>query len=73
LKNYPKTKVQFKDNKPLWIKVPRTTINNKTNKEETNRIVFKDSYKLLPLSIRKLIKDLAITTQKLYSLIDSWI
>jgi hypothetical protein len=64
-KNYTKTNVQFKDGKPLSIKVSLTTkdINNKNN---TKIIVFKDSYKIQPLSIRKLIKANDITTQKLY-------
>ena len=64
-KNYSKTKVQFKDGKPLSIKVSLTTKdNNKKNK--TKIIVFKDSYKIQPLSIRNLIKANDITTHKLY-------
>ena len=62
-KYYTKTKVQFKDGKPLSIKVSFTT---KDNNNKTKNIVFKDSYKIQPLSIRKLIKANNITTQKLY-------
>nr|AYE93214.1 DNA polymerase [Termitomyces sp.] len=63
--NYTKTKVQFKDGKPLSIKVSLTTKDNK-NKDITKNIVFKDSYKIQPLSIKNLIKAMDITTQKLY-------
>jgi hypothetical protein len=63
--NYTKTKVQFKDGKPLSIKVSLTT-KDKDNKNKTKNIVFKDSYKIQPLSIRNLIKANDITTQKLY-------
>nr|QWO71407.1 DNA polymerase [Termitomyces sp. K2P1] len=63
--NYTKTKVQFKDGKPLSIKVSWTTKDSK-NKNKTKNIVFKDSYKIQPLSIRNLIKAMDITTQKLY-------
>ena len=65
LNNYTKTNVQFKDSKPLSIKVSVTTKNNK-NKINTKNIVFKDSYKIQPLSIRSLIKEMDITTKKLY-------
>lgn len=54
--NYGKPKIQFKDGKPLSIKVK---YNNKM-------IVFKDSFKILPLSIRSLIKSYNIKTNKLY-------
>jgi DNA polymerase type B, organellar and viral len=60
--NYNKPKVQFKDGKPLSINVRFT--NKDSNK--TKIIVFKDSYKIQPLSIRKLIKANDITTKKLY-------
>jgi len=65
-KNYNNTKVHFKDGKPLSIKVSLTTKDNKTNKNKTNKIVFKDSYKLQPMSIRNLIKAYGITSQKLF-------
>nr|AYE93374.1 DNA polymerase [Termitomyces sp.] len=65
LDNYTKTRVQFKDGKPWSIKVSLTT-KDTNNKNITKNIVFKDSYKILPLSIRNLIKTLVITTQKLY-------
>ena len=61
--NY-KTKVQFKDSKPISIIVSKT--NNKTKNNKTIKIVFKDSYKILPLSLRALIKAFEITTQKLF-------
>lgn len=62
--NYTKTKVNFKNGKPLSIKVSLTT-KDKNNKNKTKNIVFKDSYKIQPLSIRNLIKANDITTQKL--------
>nr|BAM29335.1 dpoB [Lentinula edodes] len=64
-KFYTKTKVQFKDGKPLSIKVSITTKDN-NNKNNTKNLVFKDSYKIQPFSIRNLIKANDITTQKLY-------
>lgn len=68
LNNYTKTNVQFKDGKPLSFKVSVTTKNNK-NKINTKNIVFKDSYKIQPLSIRSLIKEMDITTKSYISLI----
>jgi hypothetical protein len=58
-KNYIKTKIQFKYGKPLSIKVSLTTKDNKTK-----NIVFKDSYKIQPLSIRNKAND--ITKKKLF-------
>jgi hypothetical protein len=65
LQNYTNTKVQYKDGKPLSIKVSLTTKDNKTNKNKTKKIVFKDSYKIQPMSLINLIKAYEITTQKL--------
>ena len=65
LKNY-KTKIQFKNSRPISISVSRTTLNDKTNKNETKKIVFKDSYKILPLNLRSLIKAFDIMTHKLF-------
>jgi len=71
MQNYPKTKLQFKDGKPLSIKVSITTKNNNnttkniTTKNKTKKLVFKDSYKILPLSLRSLTKALEVPTQKL--------
>lgn len=62
--NYSKPKIQFKDGKPLSIKVK--LIKNKDNNSNTKMIVFKDSYKILPLSIRKLIESYNVSTKKLY-------
>nr|QWO71410.1 DNA polymerase [Termitomyces sp. T123] len=64
--NYSKTKVQFKDGKPLSIKVWKITKNPENNKNITKYIIFKDSYKIQPLSIRNLIKSYDIKTHKLY-------
>lgn len=65
LHNYTNTKVQYKDGKPLSIKVSWTTKDNKTNKNNTKKIVFKDSYKIQPMSLINIIKAYEITTQKL--------
>jgi DNA polymerase type B, organellar and viral len=64
--NYSNTKVLFKDGKPLSINVRLIIKDPKTNKIITKNIIFKDSYKLQPLSIRNLIKANGISTQKLY-------
>lgn len=63
---YSNTKIQIKDGKPLSIKVIKMIKDPITNKDLTKKIIFKDSYKLQPLSIRNLIKANDIETKKLY-------
>jgi hypothetical protein len=65
LLNYSNTKLLFKDSKPLAIKVTKTTKNTKTNNNKTMKIIFKDSYKILPLKLRNLSSAFEIATQKL--------
>jgi len=62
---YSETKVQFKDSKPLSIIIPKTIKNKTKEGGKVLKIIFKDSLKLLPLSLKQLIKGFEITTQKL--------
>jgi hypothetical protein len=64
-KYYNTPKIHIRDGKPLSIKVSKTTLNIKTNKKESSTIIFRDSYKLLPMSINNLIKGFQITVPKL--------
>jgi DNA polymerase type B, organellar and viral len=62
------TNVRIRDGKALSIIVSRTIKNIKINKVETNTIIFKDSFKILPMSIKTIIKgfELKLQTPKLY-------
>jgi hypothetical protein len=61
--NYPNTKLHFKDGKPLSITV--SIINNNSTKAKKKKLVFKDSYKILPLKLSSLTKALVVPTKKL--------
>lgn len=64
LNEYPNTaKFQFKDGKPLSIKI---SLPSKKKGDNGKKMVFKDSLKLLPMSLKSLIKEYRIKTQKLH-------
>jgi hypothetical protein len=58
--NYPNTHCQFKDGKPLYIRV-----RYKSGKISYN-MVFKDSLKLLPMKLNTLIEEYRVKTKKLF-------
>jgi hypothetical protein len=57
----PKTKFNFKDGKPLSIRSSFPI----TKGKKVNNLIFKDSLKLLPLKLKKLIEEYRVDTNKL--------
>ena len=62
LREYPNTKLNYKEGKPFNIK---SILKNEIEGRKNKSMVFKDSYKLLPMSLKSLIKAYKVETQKL--------